>query len=43
MPLNRWVRASGGRLVLDNVGERAYEVFQVARLTEVFDVRPCGP
>ena len=42
--LNRWVRASGGRLVVDRVGERAYEVFAVARLTEVLDVRrPCGP
>jgi len=42
--LNRWVRASGGRLVVDKVGERAYEVFAVARLTEVLDVRrPCGP
>ena len=37
--LNRWVRASGGRLVVDRVGERAYEVFAVARLTEVLDVR----
>ena len=42
--LNRWVRASGGRLVVDRVGERAYEVFAVARLTGVLDVRrPCGP
>ena len=42
--LNTWVRASGGRLVVDKVGERAYEVFAVARLTEVLDVRrPCGP
>ena len=37
--LNRWLRASGGRLVVDRVGERAYEVFAVARLTEVLDVR----
>jgi anti-anti-sigma regulatory factor len=37
--LNSWVRASGGRLVVDKVSERAYEVFQVARLTEVLDVR----
>ena len=37
--LNRWVRASGGRLVVDKVGERAYEVFAVARLTEVLEVR----
>jgi anti-anti-sigma regulatory factor len=42
--LNRWVRSSGGRLVVDKVGERAYEVFAVARLTEVLDVRrPSGP
>jgi hypothetical protein len=41
--LNTWVRASGGRLVVDKVGERAYEVFAVARLTEVLDVRrPAG-
>jgi hypothetical protein len=33
------VRASGGRLVVDRVSERAYEVFEVARLTEVLDVR----
>ena len=39
--LNRWVRASGGRLVVDKVGERAYEVFEVTRLTDVLDVR--GP
>ncbi len=37
--LNRWLRASGGRLVVDRVGERAYEVFEVTRLTEVLDVR----
>ena len=37
--LNTWVRASGGRLIVDRVGERAYEVFEVARLTEVLDVR----
>ena len=42
--LNRWVRAAGGRLVVDRVGERAYEVFALARLTEVLDVRrPCEP
>ena len=42
--LNRWVRASGGRLIVDKVGERAYEVFAVARLAGVLDVRrPCGP
>lgn len=37
--LNRWLRASGGRLVVDKVGPRAFEVFQVARLTELLDVR----
>jgi hypothetical protein len=42
--LNSWVRASGGRLVVDRVSEMAYEVFAVARLTPVLDVRrPCGP
>ena len=37
--LNCWLRSSGGRLVVDNVSDRAYEVFAVARLTEVFGVR----
>jgi anti-anti-sigma regulatory factor len=37
--LNSWLRASGGRLVVDKVGRRAYEVFAVARLTDVLDVR----
>ncbi len=37
--VNRWLRTSGGRLVVDNVGGRAYEVFAVARLTRVLDVR----
>jgi anti-anti-sigma regulatory factor len=42
--LNNWVRASGGRLVVDKVGPRAYEVFAVARLTGVLGVRrPAGP
>jgi anti-anti-sigma regulatory factor len=42
--LNSWLRASGGRLVVDKVGERAFEVFAVARLTVVLDVRrPAGP
>ena len=42
--LHKRLVASGGRLVLCNVGERAYEVFEVARLTEVLDVRrPCVP
>ena len=41
---NSGLRASGGRLVVDNVGERAYEVFAVAKLTQVLDVRrrPAG-
>jgi anti-anti-sigma factor len=37
--LNRRLRASGGRLVLCNVGGKAYEVLQVTRLTELLDVR----
>jgi anti-anti-sigma regulatory factor len=37
--LHSWLRASGGRLVVDRVSERAYEVFEVARLTRVLDVR----
>ena len=42
--LHKRLLESGGRLVLCNVSERAFEVFAVARLTEVLDVRrPCGP
>jgi hypothetical protein len=42
--LNSWVRATGGRLVVETASRRAYEVFEVARLTQVLDVRrPCGP
>jgi hypothetical protein len=42
--LNSWLRAAGGRLVVDKVSARAFEVFAVARLTEVLDVRrPCEP
>src|SRR4051812_41831819 len=37
--LHRRLRAGGGRLVLCNVGARAYEVFEVTRLTELLDVR----
>jgi anti-anti-sigma factor len=37
--LHKRLRASGGRLVLCNVGEAAYEVFAVTRLTDVLDVR----
>jgi anti-anti-sigma factor len=37
--LHKRLLASGGRLVLCNVGEAAYEVLAVTRLTEVFDVR----
>jgi anti-anti-sigma factor len=41
--LHKRLVASGGRLVLCNVSERAYEVFEVARLTQVLDVRrPAG-
>jgi anti-anti-sigma factor len=37
--LHKRVRASGGRLVLCNVGERAYEVLRLARLTDLVEVR----
>ena len=37
--LHNRLRASGGQLVLCNVGERAYEVFEVTRLTDLLDVR----
>jgi anti-anti-sigma regulatory factor len=37
--LNNRLRSSGGRLVLYNVGPMAFEVFELARLTELLDVR----
>ena len=37
--LHKRLRASGGHLVLCNVGERAYEVFEVTRLIDLLDVR----
>lgn len=37
--LHKRLRASGGQLVLCNVGERAYEVFEVTRLIDLLDVR----
>jgi len=37
--LHRRVRAAGGRLVLVNLTDLVYEVFEVSRLTEVLDVR----
>ena len=40
--LHKRVRASGGQLVLSNVGERAYEVFKLTRLTDLLDVRRDG-
>ncbi len=40
--LHHNVRSRGGHLVLMNVQPWAYEVFQVARLTEVLDVRGMG-
>jgi anti-anti-sigma regulatory factor len=33
------LREMGGRLVLCNVRETAYDVFQAARLTELLDIR----
>jgi anti-anti-sigma factor len=41
--LHRRVRASGGNLVLCNVGDRAYEVLELSRLTDVLDVRRRHP
>jgi anti-anti-sigma factor len=41
--LHTRLRDSGGRLVLVNVGERAFEVFAVAGLTGLLDVRPNEP
>ena len=37
--LHNRLRASGGRLVLSNVGQLAYEALEVTRLTELLDVR----
>jgi anti-anti-sigma regulatory factor len=33
---------SGGRLILCNVGQRAFEVLELTRLTELLDVRWAG-
>ena len=44
--LHKRVTGTGGRLVLANVGDAVYEVFDVSRLTQVLDVRrrePSGP
>jgi anti-anti-sigma factor len=41
--LHARLRDLGGELVLDNVGERAFEVLEVARLTEVLHVRRADP
>lgn len=41
--LHNRLRDSGGRLVLVNVGERAFEVFAVTGLTGLLDVRPNEP
>jgi anti-anti-sigma factor len=37
--LHTRVRAAGGRLVLVNLTDLVYEVFEVSRLTQVLDVR----
>ena len=37
--LHNRLRDSGGRLVLVNVGARAFEVLEVCRLTDLLDVR----
>ena len=37
--LHNRLRASGGRLVLCNVGARAFEVLELAHLTRLLDVR----
>lgn len=38
--LHRDVQAAGGQLVLCNVGDQAYEVFDVTGLTRLLDIRP---
>jgi anti-anti-sigma regulatory factor len=40
--LHSRMREMGGDLVLTNVGEQAFEVLEVARLTDVLDVRRQG-
>jgi anti-anti-sigma factor len=37
--LHNRLRDSGGHLVLVNVGERAFEVLEVCRLTDLLDIR----
>jgi anti-anti-sigma regulatory factor len=37
--LHNRLRDSGGRLVLCNAGQRAFEVLELTRLTELLDVR----
>ena len=40
--LHNRLRASGNRLVLSNVGPRAFEVFELTCLTQLLDVRRDG-
>jgi anti-anti-sigma factor len=40
--LHNRLRAEGGSLALCNVSPRIYELFEVTRLTQLFDVRPAG-
>jgi anti-anti-sigma factor len=40
--LHTQLRDSGGQLILDNVGERVFEVLEVAGLTELLRVRKAG-
>jgi len=42
LALHKELRAFGRELVLCNVSERVYEVFEVVRLTEVLDLRREG-
>jgi anti-anti-sigma regulatory factor len=40
--LHNRLKASGGRLVLSNVGPLAAEVLRLTRLTDLFEVRPAA-
>jgi anti-anti-sigma factor len=41
--VHKRLQRMGGELVLDNVGEQAFEVLQVTRLTDVLKVRRTQP
>jgi anti-anti-sigma factor len=41
--LHKMTRAAGGSLALHNLNDEVYEVFEVTRLTSLFDVRRAAP